>query len=104
MVPRVTFPTMKLLLAVFACAAFLSAYLLVSAAQDQPPRGRRWQTGRRTLRQSDASLGNNRFRSPDSMVIKTDDGKTVTVAITSELASARIAKKPSSPISLRATM
>jgi hypothetical protein len=85
MLLRLRFPTVKLLLAVFVCATFLSAYLMVSAAQDQPPQG-----------PGGGRQGGGRFANltrvsgiidsiqPDSMVIKTDDGKTVTVAITSD--------------------
>jgi Domain of unknown function (DUF5666) len=85
MVPRLKFPSMKLLLAVFACATFLSAYLLVSAAQDQPPQGPGGgrQGGGRFANLTRVS-GTVDSISPDSMVIKTDDGKTVTVAITSD--------------------
>ena len=85
MFPGLKFPTMKLLLAVFACATFLSTYLLVSAAQDQPPQGPGGgrQGGGRFANLTRVS-GTIDSVSPDSMVIKTDDGKTVTVAITSD--------------------
>jgi hypothetical protein len=79
------FPTMKLLLTVFACTTFLSAYLLVSAAQDQPsqgPGGGRQGGGRfANLTRVSGTIDSIQ---PDSMVIKTDDGKTVTIAITSD--------------------
>ena len=85
MFPGLKFSTMKLLLAVFACATFLSAYLLVSAAQDQPPQGPGGgrQGGGRFANLTRVS-GTIDSISPDSMVIKTDDGKTITVAITSD--------------------
>jgi hypothetical protein len=85
MVPKLRFPTTKLLLAVFACATFLSAYLLVSAAQDQPgqgPGGGRQGGGRfANLTRVSGTIDSIQ---PDSMVIKTDDGKTVTVQLTSD--------------------
>jgi hypothetical protein len=85
MVPRLKFPTPKRLLTVFACATFLSAYLLVSAAQDQPtqgPGGGRQGGGRfANLTRVSGTIDSIQ---PDSMVIKTDDGKTVTVQITSD--------------------
>jgi Domain of unknown function (DUF5666) len=84
MFSRFKFSTAKLLLIVFACATFLSVYLLVSAAQDQPGQGpgagragSRLVTGTRVSGTIDSIQ-------PDSMVIKTDDGKTVTVQITSD--------------------
>ncbi len=85
MFPRLKFPIMKLLLAVFACTTFLSAYLLVSAAQDQPPQGPGGgrQGGGRFANLTRVS-GTIDSIQPDFVVIKTDDGKTVTVAITGD--------------------
>jgi Domain of unknown function (DUF5666) len=84
MVPKLKFPSLKLLLAVFACATFLSAYLLVSAAQDQAGQGPGG--GRQGGRFANLTRVSGTIDSiqPDSMVIKTDDGKMVTVAITSD--------------------
>ncbi len=80
MVRRFKFPTAKLLLTVFGCATFLSAYLLVSAAQDQAGQG---SSGSRLVTGTRIS-GTIDSIQPGSMVIKTDDGKTVTVQITSD--------------------
>jgi len=82
MLPRLRFPISRLLLVVFAAATFLSAYLMVSA-QDQPqgPGGGR-QGGRfANLTRVSGTIDSIQ---PDSIVIKTDDGKTVTVEITSD--------------------
>ena len=84
MVPKIKFPTPKLLLVVFACATFLSAYLLISAAQDQAGQGPGG--GRQGGRFANLTRVSGTIDSiqPDAMVIKTDDGNTVTVAITSD--------------------
>ena len=84
MVPKIRSLTPSLLLVVFACATFLSAYLLLLAAQDQSGQGPGG--GRQGGRFANLTrvAGTVDSIQPDAMVIRTDDGNTVTVAINSD--------------------